>query len=367
MSFLPLSVILRPFCEEEAISSENAEALYQDGTLVFQQLRSGDGELFLIICPFLENECNLIPPSFPHQVAMKFQTGALLSSWSFWTTVLSQELVTVPWKTGRSVVDGLIEQLTPEEKISLLHGGYDPNTGSQGQNQAGYVNPIPRLGIPQFRLSDGENGLNLVDDATGIPSQLNVAASFSRDVAFKHGSVAGSEAKVLGMGMLFDILTVSFGSVNFNLGTVLAPRLNILRDVVSGAFWQSYSEDPYLTSQMGLQAMAGIQSHGTMANAKQLAASSTGASNGDSNSIVGLQTLHEVYLPGYEYVLKAGVATIMCSYVAVSLRKLSTFALLNPRIDQRCTILPKYRIDSQHRPWRLELHWHNHVRLGGNS
>ena len=110
---------------------------------------------------------------------------------------------------------------------------------------------------------------------------------------------------------------------------MLAPRLNILRDVVEGAFWQSYSEDPYLTSQMGLHAMAGIQSHGTMANAKQLAASSTGASNGDANSVVDLQTLHEVYLPGYEYVLKAGVATIMCSYVAVSFTNFSRFVLLN--------------------------------------
>lgn len=125
----------------------------------------------------------------------------------------SHRLDTVPWKTGRSMVDGLIEQLTPEEKVSLLHGGYDPNTGSQGQDQAGYINPIPRLGIPQFRLSDGENGLNLVDDATGLPSQLNVAASFSRDVAFKHGSIAGLEAKTLGMGrpsapvMILAVLT----------------------------------------------------------------------------------------------------------------------------------------------------------------
>lgn len=104
---------------------------------------------------------------------------------------------------------------------------------------------------------------------------------------------------------------------------------------MDGAFWQSYSEDPFLTSQMGLHAMSGIQSHGTMANAKQLAASSTGASNGDSNSIVDLQTLHEVYLPGYEYVLKSGVATIMCSYVAVSIGSPSRFRLLN--ISRRST------------------------------
>jgi len=98
---------------------------------------------------------------------------------------------------------------------------------------------------------------------------------------------------------------------------------------VNGAFWQSYSEDPYLTSQMGLHAMSGIQSHGAMANAKQLAASSTGASNGDANSIVDLQALYEVYIPAFEYVLKSGVATIMCSYVAVSFRSPSTFSSLN--------------------------------------
>ena len=140
--------------------------------------------------------------SISGHVIMKFhQTFIPLLAWPV-SLLIAHELDTVPWKTGRSVVDGLIEQLTPDEKVSLLHGSYDPNTESQGQNQAGYINPIPRLRIPQFRLSDGENGLNLVDDATGLPSQLNVAASFSRDVAFKHGSVAGLEAKTLGMGRL---------------------------------------------------------------------------------------------------------------------------------------------------------------------
>jgi len=61
-------------------------------------------------------------------------------------------LTTVEWRTGNAKVDSLIEQLTPEEKISLVHGASDPGN----KQQAGYVVPIPRLGIPAVRLSDGE-------------------------------------------------------------------------------------------------------------------------------------------------------------------------------------------------------------------
>lgn len=62
-------------------------------------------------------------------------------------------LTTVQWRTGNAKVDDLVGQLTPEEKISLVHG----NSSDPGnQQQAGYVVPIPRLGIPAVRITDGE-------------------------------------------------------------------------------------------------------------------------------------------------------------------------------------------------------------------
>jgi hypothetical protein len=61
-------------------------------------------------------------------------------------------LTLVEWRTGNHRVDSLVEQLTPEEKVALVGGQDDPGN----QQQAGYVAPIQRLGIPALRLTDGE-------------------------------------------------------------------------------------------------------------------------------------------------------------------------------------------------------------------
>ena len=102
------------------------------------------------------------------------------------------------------------------------------------------------------------------------------------------------------------------------IAIALAPRVNILRDPLTGNFWQSYSEDPFLNAQLGIQGVDGIQSVGTMANAKQIGPSSTGASSGDINSIVDMQTLQEVYWSAPGALLEAGSATLMCSYARVN-------------------------------------------------
>ena len=103
------------------------------------------------------------------------------------------------------------------------------------------------------------------------------------------------------------------------LAVALAPRVNILRDPLEGNFWQSYSEDPYLNAQLGIQGVHGIQDQGTMADSKQIGPSSTGASAGDTNSQVDLRTLHEVYWVAHGDLIEAGVATLMCSYAQVCL------------------------------------------------
>ncbi|KAG6616616.1 family 3 glycoside hydrolase [Phytophthora cinnamomi] len=183
-------------------------------------------------------------------------------------------LATVSWRTGNDKVDAIVEALTAEEKVSLVHGAVDEDGDQQ---QAGYSVPITSQGIPAIRLTDGEAGINIVQNATGSPTQLNVAATWSLNAAYQHGVITGKEAKL------------------FNMAVALSPRVNILRDPVEGNFWQSYSEDPFLNARLGVQGVKGLQDQGSMANAKQIGPSSTGASAGDDNSIVDLQTLQEVY------------------------------------------------------------------------
>ncbi|CAK4031931.1 Family 3 glycoside hydrolase [Lecanosticta acicola] len=217
------------------------------------------------------------------------------SAFAFLTNT-SSLLDAIPWRTGNHRVDTLVQRLTPSEKVSLLHGHPDP----ADQNQAGYVPPVPRLGIPRARLCDGEAGINVVENATAIPVQINVAATWDKSAAYAAGYIIGREARLLKQ----DI--------------ALSPRVNILRDPVTGNFWQSYSEDPFLNAQLGVAAVNAIQSQGTMADPKQIGPSSTGASAGDTNSIVDLQTLHEVYWSAPGALLKAGAATVMCSYAQIN-------------------------------------------------
>ncbi|KAJ5753743.1 Fn3-like domain-containing protein [Penicillium nucicola] len=205
---------------------------------------------------------------------------------------ISEALLDVPWKTNNVRVNDLVVALTPEEKILLVHH----TLWSGSQNFAGYIKPVQRLGIPALQMTDGEAGVNGVLNATAIPSQLNIAATFSRELAYKAGSVAGSEARLLNA----------------------TPRVNVLRDPFEGSFWQGYSEDPYLNGQLGAQAVQGIQDQGTMANSKQTGPSSTGASAGDLNSEVDLQVLHEVYWAPHQPLIDAGVATMMCSYAQIN-------------------------------------------------
>ncbi|KAG3203861.1 hypothetical protein PC129_g22705, partial [Phytophthora cactorum] len=207
-------------------------------------------------------------------------------------------LATVSWRTGNDKVDTIVDALTAEEKVSLVHGTVDSDGNQQ---QAGYSVPITSQGIPAIRLADGEAGINIVQNTTGSPTQLNVAATWSLNAAYQHGVITGKEAKLL------------------NMVVALSPRVNILRDPVEGNFWQSYSEDPYLNARLGIQGVKGLQDQGSMANAKQIGPSSTGASSGDTNSVVDLQTLQELYWVAPGTLLQEGnAATLMCSYAQIN-------------------------------------------------
>jgi beta-glucosidase len=145
-------------------------------------------------------------------------------------------LSTVEWRTDSARVNALILQLTPEVQISLVHGSADPGN----QQQAGYVVQVARRGITGIALADGEASINVVNNATAIPVQHNVEATWLKSVAYAAGVVTGREAYALGAGL------------------ALAPRVNILRDPLTGNYWQSYSEDPFLNARLGIQGVAGI-------------------------------------------------------------------------------------------------------------
>jgi beta-glucosidase len=196
----------------------------------------------------------------------------------------------VPVVTGDARVDKLLSQMTLQEKLTLIHGTQEDPSVYQGQ--AGYLAGIPRLGIPGLRFADGPPGVLTRHPSAGETATMGVAATFSMKDAEDNGVVIGREDRALGIDVS------------------LQPFVNIDRDLEFGRGYNTFGEDPFLTSQMGAAEIKGIQAQHVMAQVKHYVAYDSNA----SNIFVDDQTLHEIYVAPFDAAVKAGVSSIMCSY-----------------------------------------------------
>jgi beta-glucosidase len=196
----------------------------------------------------------------------------------------------VPVVTGDTRVDKLLSQMTLEEKLTLIHGTWEDPAVYQGQ--AGYLAGIPRLGIPGLRFADGPPGVLTRHPSPAETATMGVAATFSVKDAELNGVVIGREARALGIDV------------------ALQPFVNIDRDLEFGRGYNTFGEDPFLTGEMGAAEIRGIQSQHVMAQVKHYVGYDTDA----ANVWVDDQALHEVYVPPFEAAVRAGVASLMCSY-----------------------------------------------------
>jgi beta-glucosidase len=207
----------------------------------------------------------------------------------------------VPVVTGDARVDKLLSQMTLEEKLTLIHGVHEDPAVYQGQ--AGYLGGVPRLGIPGLRFADGPPGVLTRHPSAGETATMGVAATFSRKLAEENGLVIGREDRALGIDVS------------------LQPFVNIDRDLQFGRGYNTFGEDPLLTSEIAVAEIKGIQSQHVMAQIKHYV-----AYDSDSGNIfVDDQALHEIYVAPFDAAVKADVSSIMCSYNRVN----GTFACGN--------------------------------------
>jgi len=216
------------------------------------------------------------------------RTMALLS----WVLMLAWSLAaqTAPVVTGDARVDELLSKMTLNEKIVLIHGTHEDPAVYQGQ--AGYLGGIPRLGIPGLRFADGPPGVLTRVPSQGETATMGVAATFSVKDAGENGVVIGREDRANGIDVS------------------LQPFVNIDRDLEFGRGYNTFGEDPFLTSEMGAAEIRGIQSQHEMAQVKHY----VGYDSNNENTYIDDQTLHEVYVAPFDAAVKAGVSSIMCSY-----------------------------------------------------
>ena len=207
----------------------------------------------------------------------------------------------VPVVTGDARVDKLLSQMTLKEKLTLIYGTHEDPAVYQGQ--AGYLGGVPRLGIPGLRMADGPPGVLTRHPSQGETATMGVAATFSVKTAEENGLVIGREDRALGIDVS------------------LQPFVNIDRDLRFGRGYNTFGEDPFLTSAMGVAEVKGIQSQHVMAQIKHY----VGYDSEGTSTYIDDQTLHEIYVAPFDAAVKAGVSSIMCSYNRIN----GTFACGN--------------------------------------
>lgn len=196
----------------------------------------------------------------------------------------------------------LIERLTLEEKASLTSGANFWNTKA-----------IERLGIPSIILTDGPHGvrkqageadhlgLNKSIPATCFPPAATLAQSWDDELIERVGERLGAEARAAEVGVL------------------LGPGLNIVRDPRGGRSFEYFSEDPLLSGRFAAALVRGIQANGVSACLKHFAVNSQEELRMSIDEVVDERSLREIYLDGFRRAIEGSAPrAIMTSYNRVN-------------------------------------------------
>ena len=270
--------------------------------------------------------------------------------------------------TNGASISALLREMTTEEKIDLLTGA------------GAFSSPaMPKYGIPSVLYLDGATGVNLMQyvcefagsvaaalgggQAAPATESLDSASSnesggsviglmklitskeplpetipdpFKRIIhAFREKLAAvrpnGEEPNCFPPGMLLGATwdpdavekvahavarEASAYGVDVLLGT---PNTNIHRDPRNGRLFESFSEDPYLSSRMALRFSRGVQAEGVVADVKHFAANNQETLRQGIDEQISERALREIYLPGFEAAVREGGAmTVMSAYNSIN-------------------------------------------------
>jgi len=192
----------------------------------------------------------------------------------------------------------ILSELTLEEKASLCSG-----------KDFWSLKEIERFDIPSLLLTDGPHGLrkqkhgsdhlglNASNPATCFPTASALGASWDRELLGEIGIALGDECREEKVSIL------------------LGPGVNSKRSPLCGRNFEYFSEDPYLSGELGAAKINAIQSRGIGTSLKHFAANNQETFRMSIDTIVDERTLRELYLSAFEIaVKKAHPWSVMCSY-----------------------------------------------------
>lgn len=197
-------------------------------------------------------------------------------------------------------IQSIVEQMTLEEKAALCSGA-----------SAWTSTPIERLGVPEMIVSDGPHGVRRVPNvhemameslpATCFPTASCLAATWDVALIRRMGEALAEECIAL------------------NVDVVLGPGVNMKRSPLGGRNFEYFSEDPFLTGEMAVGFIEGVQSKGVGTSLKHYAVNNQEYQRFSISAEVDERTLREIYLPAFEAAVKrAQPWTVMCAYNKVN-------------------------------------------------
>ncbi|KAA6320745.1 Beta-glucosidase [termite gut metagenome] len=196
-------------------------------------------------------------------------------------------------------VEDALKRMTLEEKVAITHA------------QSKFSSPgVPRLGIPENWMSDGPHGIRAEvlwdewyganwtsDSCIAFPALTCLAATWNTDMSFLYGKSIGEEARYR------------------NKNVLLGPGVNIYRTPLNGRNFEYMGEDPYLSSQIVVPYIQGVQQNGVAACVKHFALNNQEINRWLINVIVDDRALHEIYFPAFKAAVQEGKAwAIMGAY-----------------------------------------------------
>ncbi|EHY57368.1 hypothetical protein HRR83_002853 [Exophiala dermatitidis] len=208
------------------------------------------------------------------------------------------------WQQSYSKAQKLVEKMTLVEKVNITTG-----TGWAMDLCVGNTAPAVHVGFPGLCLQDGPLGIRFADHITSFAAGITVGATWNRELMRRRGVAHARQAKLKGVNVL--------------LGPAMGP---LGRNPAGGRVWEGFGSDPVLQGVAAYETIQGIQSQGVMATAKHWVGNEQehfrrplewGLPESLSSNIDD-RTLHEIYAWPFAESVRAGVASVMCSYQMVN-------------------------------------------------
>lgn len=203
------------------------------------------------------------------------------------------------WQQAYQQAIDFVSNLTLTEKVNLTTG-----TGWQSDKCVANTGAIPRLGFKALCLQDSPLGVRYADFVSAFPAGGTIAATWDRALFYQRGYDMGSEHRDKG--------------VDVQLGPAIGP---LGRSPEGGRNWEGFSPDPVLTGIAVEGTIKGMQDAGIMActkhyilNEQEHFRQGGGNLTAAISSNLDDTTMHELYLWPFADAVRAGTASVMCSY-----------------------------------------------------